>query len=34
MLGYPDTTQDAYLFVEKEAGNCQRLVQALQNLGF
>ena len=33
-MGYPDTTQDADLFVEKEAGNCQRLVEALQNLGF
>ena len=34
LLGYPDTTQDAALFVEKEAGNCQEIVQALQNLGF
>ncbi len=33
-MGYPDTTQDADLFIEKEAGNCQRLVEALQNLGF
>jgi hypothetical protein len=34
LLGYPDTTQDADLFVEKDAGNCRRLVQALQSLGF
>lgn len=34
LLGYPDTTQDADLFVEKNAGNCEALVQALQELGF
>ena len=34
LLGYPDTTQDADLFVEKNAVNCSRLVQALKDLGF
>ena len=34
LLGYPDTTQDADLFVEKNAVNCVRLVQALHDLGF
>jgi hypothetical protein len=34
LLGYPDTTQDADLFVEKDAANCERLAQALQELGF
>ena len=34
LLGYPDTTQDADLFVEKEASNCRRLVDALSDLGF
>ncbi len=34
LLGYPDTTQDADLFVEKNAANCERLVQALHDLGF
>ena len=34
LLGYPDTTQDADLFVEKEPGNCERLAQALVELGF
>jgi len=34
LLGYPDTTQDADLFVEKGAANCERLVGALQELGF
>jgi hypothetical protein len=34
LLGYPDTTQDADLFVEKSAGNCESLVQALQDLRF
>jgi hypothetical protein len=34
LLGYPDTTQDADLFVEKNAGNCERLVEALTALGF
>jgi hypothetical protein len=34
LLGYPDTTQDADLFVEKNAINCERIVQALRELGF
>jgi len=34
LLGYPDTTQDADVFVEKEASNCERLVEALLDLGF
>lgn len=34
LLGYPDTTQDADLFVEKAAANSQALVTALQELGF
>jgi len=34
LLGYPDTTQDADVFVEKETSNCARMVQALHDLGF
>jgi hypothetical protein len=34
LLGYPDTTQDADLFVEKSASNCSLLLQALAELGF
>jgi hypothetical protein len=34
LLGYPDTTQDADLFVEKNPANCERLVKALYDLGF
>jgi hypothetical protein len=34
LLGYPDTTQDAHLFVEKDAANCERLVAALIEIGF
>ncbi len=34
MLGYPDTTQDADLYVEKETWNCRRLVDALSDLCF
>ena len=34
LLGFPDTTQDADLFVEKTPANCQALTQALGNLGF
>jgi hypothetical protein len=34
LLGYPDTTQDADLFVEKTTANCDRLVHALIDLGF
>ena len=34
LLGYPDTTQDADLFVEKEPANGRALVNALRELGF
>jgi hypothetical protein len=34
LLGYPDTTQDADIFVQKSSDNCERLVQALSGLGF
>lgn len=34
LLGFPDTTQDADLFVEKSPANCRQLVQALLELGF
>jgi len=34
LLGFPDTTQDADLFVEKTAENCAALVEALRELGF
>jgi hypothetical protein len=34
LLGFPDTTQDADLFVEKEAANGRSLVAALRELGF
>jgi len=34
LLGFPDTTQDADLFVDKSPANCAALVAALQALGF
>ena len=34
LLGFPDTTQDADLYVEKNPANCENLVQALHVLGF
>jgi hypothetical protein len=34
LLGYPDTTQDADLFVEKAAENCAAIARALRELGF
>lgn len=34
LLGFPDTTQDADLFVEKTPTNCASLVMALRELGF
>ena len=34
LLGFPDTTQDADLFVEKTPDNCRALVKALSELGF
>ena len=34
LLGFPDTTQDADLFVEKSVENCRAIVVALRTLGF
>lgn len=34
IFGFPDTTQDADLFVEKTNANCTALVHALLELGF
>jgi len=34
LLGFPDTTQDADIFVEKAPANCEGLVHALGDLGF
>jgi hypothetical protein len=34
LLGFPDTTQDADLFVEKSPANGRALVEALRELGF
>jgi hypothetical protein len=34
LLGFPDTTQDVDLFVEKTAANGRALVAALRDLGF
>lgn len=34
LLGFPDTTQDADLFVDKSPANCSALVEALLALGF
>jgi hypothetical protein len=34
LLGFPDTTQDADLFVERGTANCLALVAALRELGF
>src|ERR1035437_11194698 len=34
LLGFPDTTQDADLFVEKSPANCVALVTALRHLCF
>jgi len=34
LLGFPDTTQDADIFVEKSAENGRRIVPALRELGF
>jgi hypothetical protein len=34
LLGFPDTTQDADLFVEKSPANCSALVAGLRALGF
>jgi hypothetical protein len=34
LLGFPDTTQDVDLFVEKSTANCRALLAALRELGF
>src|SRR5258706_4671491 len=34
LLGFPDTTQDADLYIEKSPENCSSLVTALRELGF
>lgn len=34
LLGFPDTTQDADLFVEKSTENGRRVVAAMRDLGF
>src|SRR5258708_17042563 len=34
LLGFPDTTQDADLFVEKTPSNCEAITHALLELGF
>ena len=34
LLGYPDTTQDVDLFVERDSENGRALAQALRELGF
>jgi len=34
LLGFPDTTQDADLFVEKSPANGDRLIPSLRELGF
>jgi len=34
LLGFPDTTQDADLFVERSPENCRALVVALRDVGF
>ncbi|MBI4547168.1 MAG: hypothetical protein HY707_04255 [Ignavibacteriae bacterium] len=34
LYGYPGTTQDIDLFPKKERSNCEKLVQALKDLGF
>jgi hypothetical protein len=34
LLGFPDTTQDAILFVDRDPANARALVEALRELGF
>ena len=34
LLGFPDTTQDADVFLEKSEENCHAVVEALRELGF
>lgn len=34
LLGFPDTTQDADVFLEKSLDNCRAVIAALRQLGF
>ena len=34
LLGFPDTTQDSHLFVERSPANGRAIVEALRDLGF
>jgi hypothetical protein len=34
LLGFPDTTQDAHLYVDRSAENGRAMVEALRELGF
>jgi hypothetical protein len=34
LLGFPDTTQDADVFVEKSRENCEAVLAAIRSLGF
>lgn len=34
LLGFPDTTQDAHIYVERSVENCRALAAALRELGF
>jgi len=34
LLGFPDTTQDAHLFIERSLANCEALLIGLRELGF
>ena len=34
LLGFPDTTQDADLYLERSGENCRALARALKELGF
>ncbi len=34
LLGFPDTTQDADVFVDKSPANCQALISALREIRF
>jgi hypothetical protein len=34
LLGFPDTTQDADLFIDRDPANCRALVSAIRELGF
>ncbi len=34
LFGFPDTTQDVDLFIEKSPNNCDMLIQAVVELGF